>query len=333
MPVSEEVRKRLLEKMRRELGSNILEFLNDDEVIEIMLNDDGRIWVVKFGAPDSIETDIILPDEQSLAFLGTVASYYDKTIFQSSTILAEVLPIDGSRINGIIPPTTERPSFNIRKRAKRIFTLDEYVAKGRMAEYDKKIIYDGVRERQNFLIAGATGSGKTTLTNAVLQAINEVNPKHRIVSMEDTAELQIPQRNKVRMYTDDNTSMQKLLFSAMRQSPDRIIIGEVRTGVALDLLKSWNTGHPGGVTTLHANNSLEALSRLEMLILEAVPHPMQRLIGQAVGLILFIERLAIGPTLTEIMEVVDYDANNGEYVVNWLKKTEKNDKVIHVQVA
>jgi type IV secretion system protein VirB11 len=231
MPASEEVRKRLLEKMRRELGPNILEFLNDDEVIEIMLNDDGRVWVIKFGASDSIETGVIMPDEQSLAFLGTVASYYGKTIFQSSTILAEVLPLDGSRINGVIPPTTERPSFNIRKRAKRIFTLDEYVAKGRMTENDKKIICDGVGERQNFLIAGATGSGKTTLTNAVLQAINEINPKHRIVSMEDTAELQIPQRNKVRMYTDDNTSMQKLLFSAMRQSPDRIT--SVRCGLEL----------------------------------------------------------------------------------------------------
>jgi type IV secretion system protein VirB11 len=106
----------------------------------------------------------------------------------------------------------------------------------------------------------------------------------------------------------------------MRQSPDRIIIGEIRNGAALDLLKSWNTGHPGGVTTLHANSCLEALSRLEMLILEAVPNPMQGLIGQAVGLVLFIQRLKTGPTLTEIMEVVEYDRRNEEYVVNWIKK-------------
>jgi type IV secretion system protein VirB11 len=148
--------------------------------------------------------------------------------------------------------------------------------------------------------------------------------------MEDTEELQIIQKNKVRMFTDDNNPMQKLLFSAMRQSPDRIIIGEVRSGVAFDLLKSWNTGHPGGVTTLHANSCLEALTRLEMLILEAIPNPMQRLIGQSVGLVLFIERTAKGPTLTEIMEVIDYDPIKGEYNVRWLKK---NNRIVEFAAA
>jgi type IV secretion system protein VirB11 len=321
--MSEEVKSRLIEKMKRELGDGIIGFLEDDDVIEVMLNDDGRIWVVRFSEPDAIETDIAMPAERSLAFIGTVASYYNKTVHESDTIVDGVLPIDGSRINGVIPPTTKEPSFNIRKKAKRIYTLDDYIAQGRMTETDRKIICGAVRGRENILLAGATGSGKTTLTNAVLHEINRVHPAHRIISMEDTEELQIPQKNKVRMFTDDNTSMQKLLFTAMRKSPDRIIIGEVRNGVALDLLKSWNTGHPGGVTTIHANSCLEALSRLEMLILEAIPNPMRRLIGQSVGLILFIEKTGTGPALTEIAEVTGYDAKKEEYELEWLKKDSK----------
>jgi type IV secretion system protein VirB11 len=319
--MTDEVRKRLVEKMSRELGSDIMGFLADDAVTEIMLNDDNRVWVSR--PEGTVDTGITMPPNRSVAFLGTVASFYERTVSRANTMVSEVLPIDGSRLNGIVPPTAEAPSFNIRKKAKRIFALSEYVAQGRMTAEDREVIRDGIRKRKNFLVAGATGSGKTTLTNAVLYEINEINPSHRVVSMEDTAELQIPQQNKVRMYTDENVTMQKLLFIAMRQSPDRIIIGEIRNGAALDLLKSWNTGHPGGVTTLHANSCLEALSRLEMLILEAVPNPMQGLIGQAVGLVLFIERLKGGPTLTEIMEVIEYDRKNEEYAVKWIKRERK----------
>jgi type IV secretion system protein VirB11 len=315
--MTEEVRRRLIEKMRRELGDDVLAFLNDGGVTEVMLNDDGRVWT--FGRGGAVDTGVTMSAARSISFLGTVASFYGKTIHAANTVIAEVLPIDGSRINGVIPPTVEMPSFNIRKKATRIFTLGEYVAQNRMTDGDYEIICDAIRERKNFLVVGATGSGKTTLTNAILHEINAINPDHRIISMEDTAELQIPQENKVRMYSDDNTPMQKLLFSAMRQKPDRIIIGEIRNSAALDLLKSWNTGHPGGVTTLHANSCMEALSRLEMLILEAVPNPLQRLIGQAVGLVIYIEPLSTGPTVTEIMEVIDYDHVKEEYVVRWIK--------------
>jgi type IV secretion system protein VirB11 len=325
--MSAEVKLRLIEKMERELGDKIIELLNDDDVIEVMLNDDGHIWIVKFSEPHAIDTDIVMPVERSLAFIGTVASYYNKTIHSSDTIVDGILPIDGSRFNGVIPPTTREPSFNIRKKAKKIYTLDDYINHGRMTETDKNIICEAVRNRENIILAGATGSGKTTFTNAILHEINRIHPMHRIITMEDQEELQIPQKNKVRLFTDDNTSMQKLLFATMRKSPDRIIIGEVRNGAALDLLKSWNTGHPGGVTTVHANSCLEALTRLEMLILEAIPHPMPRLIGQSVGLILFIAKTIAGPTLTEIAEVIGYNAEKEEYELEWLKKDNKLIKV------
>ena len=321
--MTEEVRRRLIEKMRRELGEDIVRFLDAHSVNEIMLNDDGHVWI--FGGGGAVDTGIVMSAARSLSFLGTIASFYGKTIHAEDTILAEVLPIDGSRVNGVIPPTVEMPSFNIRKKATRIFTLHEYVTAHRITENDLKIIRDAIRTRKNFLVVGATGSGKTTLPNAILHEINELCPDHRVISIEDTAELQIPQKNKVGMYTDEHTTMQKLLFSAMRQKPDRIIIGEIRNSAARDLLKSWNTGHPGGVTTLHANSCLEALSRLEMLILEAVPNSMQRLIGQAVGLVIYIEPLANGPTVTEIMEVVDYDHVKEEYAVNWIKQERSLD--------
>jgi type IV secretion system protein VirB11 len=321
--------------MRRELGDEILGFLDDDEVTEVMLNDDGHVWISKFREPSAIETTLIMPVEQSIAFLGTVAAYYGKTIHQADTVIAEVLPLDGSRVNGIIPPTTKQPTFNIRKKAIRIYTLDDYIEAERMTEVDKAIICDAIRDKTNILIAGATGSGKTTFTNAVLHELNIIAPTQRIVSMEDTEELQIPQRNKVRMFKDDHTTMEKLLWSAMRQSPDRIIIGEIRDRAALELLKSWNTGHPGGITTVHANNCLDTLSRIEMLVLEAIPNPMERLIGQSVGLILFIERTEKGPTLTEIMEVVNYDRDRRDYNVHWLKKENQivNEMTTVVEVA
>ncbi|MDR1020485.1 MAG: P-type conjugative transfer ATPase TrbB [Synergistaceae bacterium] len=322
--MTEEVNRRLLEKMKREMGNEVLSMLSDSAVTEVMLNDDCSVWVSRFGADAPVDTGVRMLPDRSLAFLGTVASYYGKTINYAETVIAEVLPLDGSRLNGVIPPTTEKPTFNIRKKASRIFTLDDYVAKGRMTAQDKETIRSGIAWRMNFLIVGATGSGKTTMTNAILNEINLIHPHHRIVSMEDTEELQIPQKNKVRMYTDERVSMQKLLFTAMRQSPDRIVIGEIRNGAALDLLKSWNTGHPGGVTTIHANGCLEALDRLEMLMLEAVPNPMQRLIGQALGLVLHNERLENGPALTEIMEVIGYNSEKSEYEVKWIKKTEKH---------
>jgi type IV secretion system protein VirB11 len=317
--MTDEVRSRLIEKMSREAGSDILGFLADGDVTEIMLNDDGRVWICRRNQSSAVDSGVTMPFSRSISFLGTVASFYDKTLNTANTTLSEVLPIDGSRLSGVIPPTVEAPSFNIRKRAPRVFTLADYIQREQMTPGDREVIRDGILKRKNFLIAGATGSGKTTLANAVLEELNELRPMDRIVSIEDTAELQIEQANKVRMYTNENVSMQKLLFTAMRQNPERIIIGEIRDKVALDLLKSWNTGHPGGVTTLHANSSLEALFRLEMLILEATPGPMRNLIGQALGIILFIERLKGVPTLTQILEVRGYDRQKEDYVTRWIK--------------
>lgn len=318
-----EQERRVTDKLRRELGTPVLELLGKDDVTEVAVNGDGAVWVTSFGGDHAGDpTDIILPFENRMAFLGTIASMSDKTLHKSEPRIEGQLPWDGARVTGVIPPqAVEGPLFNIRKKPLKIYSLDEYIEAGRMTIKDKEFICEAIQNKSNILIAGPTGSGKTTFTNAVLKELYTMSPTERIVTMEDTPELQISHRNRVRMITPNaQITLKELIKIAMRQSPSRIIIGEVRDGVALDLLKSWNTGHPGGVTTLHANSSLDSLLRLEMLIAERMETPMQRLIAQSVSLVLYIERLAkTGPTLTEILEVLNFDNIKGEYVVKWVK--------------
>ncbi len=322
---SKEIEGRIIEKLKRELGQGIINLLEKDNVTEVMANADGTVWAVSFGGNSSGDlTDIRLTVEDRIAFLGTVATMVNKSLHEETPTVEGILPWDGSRVTGVIPPQSIKgPVFNIRKKANKVYTLDEYIAAKRMTLDDKEIICDAILEKKNIIIAGPTGSGKTTFANAVLHALYELSPTDRIISMEDTPELQVSHPNQLQMVATGKNTLQNLIKTAMRQSPDRIIIGEVRDGVALDLLKSWNTGHPGGVTTLHANSCLDSLMRLEMLIAERTESPMQRLIAQSVGLIFYIQRVAItGPTLTEIAEVVRFDRNNEEYEVRYLKENQ-----------
>jgi type IV secretion system protein VirB11 len=190
----------------------------------------------------------------------------------------------------------DRPSFSIRKRAQRLFTLDDYVESGILPGAGASAIRAAVSARENILVAGGTGSGKTTLVNAILA---EPAFRHeRVVLIEDTRELQCAAADKVELLTkstDPRVSMTDLLRMTLRLRPDRIIVGEVRGGEALAMLKAWNTGHPGGVATLHANSPLDALRRVEELIGE-VSQVIPRLsIAAAVGLVVFIERTADAP--------------------------------------
>ncbi len=318
----EERKERIITKMIREMGTTCYTALQDPEIIEIMLNPDGEIWFDRLGQGQSFSGEK-MKVEYSHAFLGTVASYLGVQLHNEKPILEGELPIDGSRIEGTLPPITSQPGFTIRKKASKIFTLNEYLQDGRISDRDAEIIRNAICDRKNILIAGATGSGKTTLTNAILHEIGLLCPHDRIVLMEDTLELQCSHKNQYPMRTSLTVDMRMLLKTTMRLRPDRIVIGEVRGAEALDLLKSWNTGHPGGVTTIHANSSIEALSRLEMLIQEAIEIPMQRLIAKAVGLCIFIQRLARrGPHVTEIMEVKDWSKENS-YSVEYLKKSEE----------
>lgn len=296
---TEELQDRLNRKIIRELGTNIVSALEDDSVIEIMLNSDGRLWIDRLGEGMSCIGEMSAPN--ALALLGTIANGLDTVITKSTPILEGELPLDGSRFEGLIPPVVARPTFTIRKKALMVFTLDDYVAQGMMDDAQRMLVSRAVSDKKNILVVGGTGSGKTTLTNAIIAEIVSLTPNDRLIIMEDTAEIQCTAENAVILRTSIDINMQALLKATMRLRPDRIIVGEVRGAEALALLKAWNTGHPGGIATLHANSADGGLVRLEQLIAEAgVQADMKALIDEAVDLVIFIEKKGVKRVISEI---------------------------------
>ncbi len=190
-----------------------------------------------------------------------------------------------------------------------IFRLEDYVAGGIATTLQADRLRQAVAERRNIVVAGGTGSGKTTLLNALLaeRAFSDA----RVIILEDTAELQCASANVVQLLTkrtDPPVTMRDLVQTTLRLRPDRVVVGEVRDGAALEVLKAWNTGHPGGLLTLHANSAADALTRLEDLCLENIAASPKRLIASAVDLVVFITRPRIhegggGRVLTEIVSV------------------------------
>ena len=246
---STEKRERVREKLLRELGPNIREALADPLVIEVVLNPDGKLWVERLGEEMQTVGDMAASNAESL--MATIASSLSTTITRERPVLEGELPTDGSRFEGMIPPVVVRPSFAIRKKASRVFSLEEYVGNGIMTEAQRLSIVEAVKSRRNILVVGGTGTGKTTLLNAIILVISEVSPEHRVVIIEDTVELQCSSKNVVQLRTSDTVTMQGLLRVTMRLRPDRILVGEVRGAEALALLKAWNTGHPRGFLNYH----------------------------------------------------------------------------------
>ena len=282
---------RLLEGLRHACGPLIMGALEDPEVIEIMLNPDGSLWIEKYGQDHDCIGEI--PVAQSRLILSQVASGLNLTVNEKSPIVEGEFPLDGSRFEGTFPPIVgPGPSLSLRKKASRVFTLAEYAAAGSITLKSVNIIEDAVLRRLNIVVVGGTSSGKTTFVNAVIDAIFRLTPTHRLLILEDTAELQSKSPNTVFLRTSvlAEVDMRKLAKVSMRYAPKRILIGEVRDAAALEMLKLWNTGHPGGVSTFHADSAEEALPRLEELVEEAGLGPKQKLIGRAVDLAVYMEK-------------------------------------------
>lgn len=300
--------RRIAEKLRRELGPQVCEWLDDSKVIEIMLNPDGSLWCEWLGQP--MKRMGTMPKAQAESLMGTVASSLRTHITAANPILECELPLDGSRFEALLPPIVSGPTFTIRKKASVVFTLANYVAAGIMTEAECNAAKEAVRTRKNILVVGGTGTGKTTLTNALIDEIDTVTPEHRIVLIEDTRELQCRSPNVVALRAVDHVDMTRLLKATMRLRPDRILVGEARDGSALALLKAWNTGHPGGAATVHANSAYAGLIRMEQLVAEATAAPMQALIAEAVDLIIAIEKTATGRRIKEVVTVTGHDGTN-----------------------
>jgi type IV secretion system protein VirB11 len=295
------------------LGDMIVSALKDPEVIEVIANSDGRIWIDRISHPMVCAGTM---DESEVArVVSLVASDLEQIVDRDHPFVEGELPLDGSRFTGVMPPAAARAAFSIRKKAGRIFTLDDYVSADILDPVHAAVIRSAVQDRKNILVVGGTGSGKTTLVNAILQEIAHSCPNDRLVIIEDTSELQCSSANFESLHTSAAMGIQALVRLTMRLRPDRIIVGEVRGGEALDLLKSWNTGHPGGVCTVHANSAWGGLLRLEQLIAEASTSPIPVLIGEAVDLVLFIERTRTGRRVSEVATVSGFDHQTCTYIM------------------
>jgi P-type conjugative transfer ATPase TrbB len=284
--------------LRTALGPAISRFLEDSTIVEVMLNPDGRLWIDRLssGLTDTGE-NLSAADGERIVRL--VAHHVGAEVHAGSPRVSAELPETGERFEGLLPPVVAAPAFAIRKPAIAVFTLDDYVAAGIMASVHAEALRHAVVTRQNILVAGGTSTGKTTLTNALLAEVAKTSD--RVVLIEDTRELQCKAPNLVALRTKDGVaSLSDLVRSSLRLRPDRIPIGEVRGAEALDLLKAWGTGHPGGVGTIHAGTALGALRRLEQLIQEAVITVPRALIAETINVIAVLAGRGTSRRLAEL---------------------------------
>ena len=303
-----EARARLESKLAREMGDEVMKALLDPEVIEVLLNPDGSLWEERFGTGMQVIGEMTA--SRAMNLIGTIAhSLGGEPVTRDNPIVEGELPLDGSRFEGAIPPVVERPIFAIRKKALKIYTLEDYVQSGIMSEDQRQVLYGHIRQKHNILVAGGTGSGKTTLCNAILHAIAEVYPDIRMAIIEDTRELQCPIKNKVMLRTSDTIDMTRLLKVCLRLRPDGIGVGEVRDKAALALVKAWNTGHGLGVGTTHANSPQAALIRMENLIQEANVPPIPAVIAEAINCVVSIQKTKEGRRVDGICTVKGADEN------------------------
>jgi type IV secretion system protein VirB11 len=299
--------------LRTALGPAVASFLEDPTVVEVMLNPDGRLWIDRLssGLEDS-GCRMSAADGERIVRL--VAHHVGAEVHPGSPRVSAELPETGERFEGLLPPVVAAPAFAIRKPAVAVFTLDDYARAGIMTPGQADILRMAVADRKNILVVGGTSTGKTTLANALLAEI--AHTSDRVVLIEDTRELQCRAPNLVALRTKDGVvSLSDLVRSSLRLRPDRIPIGEVRGAEALDLLKAWGTGHPGGIATIHAGTALGALRRLEQLIQEAVITVPRALIAETIDVIAVLQGRGGERRLAELATVDGLDPSTGDYRV------------------
>ena len=296
--------------LRTALGPAISDLLLDKSIVEVMLNPDGRIWVDRL-AEGLEDTGERLTPEDGERIVRLVAHHVGAEVHARSPRVSAELPESGERFEGLLPPVVTAPTFAIRKPASIVFSLDDYVAAGIMTVEQAGTLRAAVASRANVLVAGGTSTGKTTLTNALLAEV--AKGADRVVIIEDTRELQCNAPNLVAMRTKDGVAtLSELVRSSLRLRPDRIPIGEVRGAEALDLLKAWGTGHPGGIGTIHAGSGIGALRRLEQLIQEAVVTVPRAMIAETIDLVAVLSGRGTARRLAELARV-DGLGPDGDY--------------------
>jgi type IV secretion system protein VirB11 len=297
--------------LRTALGPAIAAYLEDPAIVEVMLNPDGRLWVDRLREGLVATDDILIPADGE-RIVRLVAHHVGAEVHPGSPRVSAELPETGERFEGLLPPVVTAATFAIRKPAVAVFTLGDYVAAGIMTEAQADVLRLAVEKRKNILVAGGTSTGKTTLTNALLAEVAKTSD--RVVLIEDTRELQCAAPNLVALRTKDGVaSLSDLVKSSLRLRPDRIPVGEVRGAEALDLLKAWGTGHPGGIGTIHASTAIGALRRLEQLVQEAVVTVPRALIADTIDLIAVLSGRGSARRLAEIALIEGLDPFTGDY--------------------
>jgi len=310
IPIRTEASSRGARMLRTALGPQIAAWLEDPAFIEVMLNPDGRLWIDRLGAGIA-DTGQEMSAADGERIIRLVAHHVGTEVHAGSPRVSAELPECGERFEGLLPPVVAAPSFAIRKPAVAVFTLADYVAAGIMSEWQAEALVAAVAAKKNILVAGGTSTGKTTLTNALLAEVAKTDD--RVVLIEDTRELQCAAPNLVLLRTKEGVAkLSDLVRSALRLRPDRIPIGEVRGSEALDLLKAWGTGHPGGVGTIHAGSALGTLRRMEQLIQESVVTVPRALIAETINVIAVLVRDGTGRRLSELAAVNGLD-DRGDY--------------------
>lgn len=315
--------KRQAELVKDSLGKEILKYLDDPEVNEVYINQDYSLRIDTISGRR--KTDVILTSDTFARICKSIAGINRQVITEKNPELGVEIRLLQVRAQIMFPPIVSRPTFFLRKKPRQIFSLEDYQAQGALSEKYYEIIVDCIKRRKNIIVAGATGSGKTTFLNAILKKLSEINPEHRLVILEDLPELQCSSDDVQYMTTSGNrttsVTMQDLVFISMRLSPQRILIGEVRDKSAYDVLKAWNTGHPGGFCTIHADGCHDAFIRLELLVKEAdtgsSTRDIKALIGSTVGVVISIQKVVQNNATTRVVEeiiaVKGYDAEQDCY--------------------
>jgi len=310
LPAAEVAQSRRRQMLRTAFGPTIAAALADPAVIEVMVNPDGRLWIDRaaFGRQDTGER---IGSAEVERIIRLVAAHVRREVHDKAPIVSAELPETGERFEGVMPPVAPAPCFAVRKPADVLYRLADYVIAGIMSSPQAAALALAVRERKNILVVGGTSSGKTTLVNALLAEVADLG--ERVLILEDTRELKCAAADCVALRTKPGiASLADLVRSTLRLRPDRIIIGEVRGPEALDMLKAWNTGHPGGVTTVHANSAESGLYRLEQLVQEAVVTVPRELIAEAIDVVVFLAGRGISRRVESVLELSGLD-DEGDY--------------------
>ena len=311
------------------VGFELAALLKRGDVTELYINDDGYVWYESY-KEGKVKSSIYLDPVKARGVIEMIAGDSGKIANEDVCSVSTEIRGYGYRFQGELPPVVRFPQFNIRKKATQIFTLSDYVKNGTMSMEYKDFLEKAIALRKNILVVGGTATGKTTFLNAVLEAIARITPSHRIISLEDLPELQCPADDYSPMFTKQDVGssgvrfdMTRLLMDCMRRSPDRIVVGEVRDGCAYTMLKAWNTGHPGGACTVHADTASSGLLRIESLALEDPNAPkninvLRMLIGEAIDVIVSIVTVRYkdgtkGRKINEILQLDGYDGNLDKY--------------------